>query len=62
MTTAYNLIDTIIQPCKRLNKTNISAFIIRFIFGDSPVKDLFISVAIDIYNHHMVGGDIANQY
>jgi hypothetical protein len=31
-------------------------------FGDSPVKDLPIPIAIDAYNHYMGGVDIANQY
>ncbi len=62
MTTAYNLTDTIIRPRKRPSKTSTSAAITRPIFGDSPVKDLPILVAIDAYNHHMDGVDIANQY
>jgi len=31
------------------------------VFGDSPVKELAIPQAIDAYNHHMGGVDIANQ-
>ncbi len=63
MTTASNnLTNTIIQPRKRSSKTSTSAAIIRSIFSDSSVKDLSILVAIDAYNHHMNGIDIANQY
>jgi hypothetical protein len=56
MTTAYSLMDTVIRPRKRPGTTSTSAAITRPIFGDSPVKDLPIPVAIDAYNHHMGGG------
>jgi hypothetical protein len=62
MTTAYNLMETVIRPQKRPSTTSTSAAITRPIFGDSPVKDLPIPVAIDTYNHHIGGVDIANQY
>jgi len=62
MTTAYNLIDTVIRPRKRPSATSTSAAITRPIFRDSAVKDLPIPIAIDAYNHHMGGVDIANQY
>jgi len=61
MTTAYNLTDTVIRPRKRPSATSTSAAITRPIFGDSAVKDLPIPIAIDAYNHHMGGVDIANQ-
>jgi hypothetical protein len=64
MTTAYNLMNTVIRPQKRPITTSTSAAITRPIFRDSPVKDLPILVAINAYNHHMGarGVDIANQY
>jgi len=62
ITTAYNLRDTVIRPRKRPSATSTNAAITRPIFGDSPVKDLPIPMAIDAYNHHMGGVDIANQY
>ncbi len=61
MTTAYNLTDTIIRARKRPSTTSKSASITRPVFGNSPIKDLPIPVAIDAYNHYMGGVDIANQ-
>jgi hypothetical protein len=57
MITAYNLMDIVIRPQKRpsTTSTSTSAAITRPVFGDSPVKDLPILVAIDAYNHHMGG-------
>ncbi len=62
MTTAYNLTDTVIRARKRPSATSTSASITRSIFGDLSVKDLPIPTAINAYNHHMGGVDIANQY
>ena len=62
MTTAYNLIDTIIQPRNRPSAISTSASITQPVFGPSPRKKLPILVAIDDYNHYMDGIDIANQY
>lgn len=61
MTTAYNLTDAIIKSRKRPSRTSTNAAITRPIFGDLPVKDLPIPVAIDAYNHYMNGVDRANQ-
>jgi hypothetical protein len=61
ITTAYNLTNTVIKARKRPSTTSTSATITRPIFGDFPVKDLPIPVAIDAYNHYMGGVDIANQ-
>ena len=60
MTTVYNLINTVMRPCKRSSATSTSASITRPMFGDSAIKDLPISVAINAYNHYMGAVDIAN--
>src|SRR5204863_8438328 len=62
MTTAYNLIDTIIRSRNKPSATSTSVSITRSVFGPSPRKKLPIPVAIDAYNHYMGGVDIANQY
>jgi hypothetical protein len=62
ITTAYDLTETVIRRRKRPSATSTSATITRPMFGDSPVKDLPIPIAIDAYNHYMGGVDIANQY
>ena len=46
---------------KRPKKTSTNAKIVRAVFGDEPRKLLYIPLAIDAYNHHMNGADIANQ-
>jgi hypothetical protein len=61
ITTAYNPRDIVIRPRKRPSATSTSAAITRRVFGDFPVKDLPIPIAIDAYNHYMGGVDIANQ-
>ena len=62
MTTAYNLIDTVIQSQNRSSATSTSASITWSVFEPSPRKNLPIPVAIDVYNHYMSKIDIANQY
>ena len=60
MTTAYNLTDTVIRSRKRPSVTSTNASITWPMFGDSAIKDLPISVAINTYNHFMSGVDTAN--
>ena len=62
MTTAYNLTDTVIKSRNRPSSISTSAAITRPIFGASPRKDLPIPVAINAYNYHIGGVDLANQY
>ena len=62
MTTVYNLTDTVIKACKRSDSTSTSASITRSVFEDSSIKNLSISVIIDVYNHYMKEVDIVNQY
>ena len=62
MTTAYNLINTIIQSRNRSSATSINIFITQPVFGPSPRKKLSIPVVIDDYYHYMNGIDITNQY
>ena len=62
MTTAYNLTNIVIRARKRPNSTSKSASITRPIFGNSSIKDLPISTAINAYNHYMGGVDTANRY
>ena len=62
MTTAYNLIDTVIRLRNKPSATSTNVSITRSVFGASPRKKLPISVAIDAYNHYMGGVDIVNQY
>jgi hypothetical protein len=62
MTTVYNLTNIVIRACKRSGSTSTSTSITRSVFEDFPVKNLSISVAINIYNHYMREVDIANQY
>ena len=62
MTTAYNLIDTVMRSRKRPSATSTSTSITRPMFGDSATKDLPIPVTINVYNHSMGGVDTANQY
>ena len=62
MTTAYNLINTVIWSRNRSSATSTSVSITWSVFESSLQKDLSISVAIDVYNHYMSEIDIANQY
>ena len=52
--------DTIQRLRKRPKKILINAKIVRAVFGDELMKWLYISLAIDDYNHYMNGADIAN--
>jgi hypothetical protein len=52
---------TVEKNRKRPKMTSTNARVVRAVFGDSPVKKLFIPLAIDAYNHHMNGVDITNQ-
>lgn len=47
---------------KRPSATSTNAAIARAPFRDEGKKELKIPIAIDDYNHHMGGVDIANQY
>src|SRR5438105_3743619 len=62
MTTAYNLTKTIIKLQNRPSNTSTSATITRPIFRDLLKKDLPIPIAINAYNYHMGGVNLANQY
>ena len=62
MTTAYNLTDTIIRACKRSSATSTSAVITWFVFENLALKDLSISVIINVYNHYMSEINTANWY
>ena len=62
MTMAYNLTNIIIKTRKRPSRMSTYASVTRPVFGDSPIKELPISVGINAYNHHMGEVDIGNQY
>jgi hypothetical protein len=53
--------DTVQRLRKRPKKTSTNARIVPAVFGDEPRKLLYIPRAIDDYNHHINGADIANQ-
>src|SRR6266536_3867879 len=53
--------DTVQKLRKRPKKTSTNARIVRAVFNDKPKKLLYISLAINYYNHHINGVDIANQ-
>lgn len=61
MTTAYNMVNTVIRPRKRPQNSSTNAAIVQQEFGHHPVKNLPIPIDINAYNHHMGGVDIANQ-
>jgi hypothetical protein len=46
---------------KRPKPTSTNATVVLPVFGNHPVKTLDIPSAINAYNHHMNGGDVANQ-
>jgi len=54
--------DTIVRNRRRPKRTGTNARITRPIFGNNSRKELAIPRAIDDYNHHMNGVDLANQY
>ena len=60
MTTAYNLTDTVIRARKRPSATSTSAAITQSVFKNLSVKDLFILIIINVYNHYMSEIDTAN--
>jgi hypothetical protein len=53
--------DTVQRLRKLPKKTSTNARIVRAVFGDESRKLLYIPLAIDDYNHHTNGADIANQ-
>ena len=68
MTTAFSLdkgelndINWTLRTRRRPKESSTNAAIARPIFGDKPFKTLSIPSAIDAYNHHMNGIDVANQ-
>ena len=64
LTTAYSLNrnkDKIKKNRRRPVITSTNARIIRPVFGDSPVKELYIPLKINAYNKYIHGVDIANQ-
>ena len=62
MITIYNLTNMIIRTHKKSNHTSTYTSITRLIFEDSLIKELFILVNINAYNHYMREVDIENQY
>jgi hypothetical protein len=61
MTTAYTLDQKVYRKRKRPAVISTNAYIVRPIFGDAIKKWLYISRAIDDYNHYMNNVDRFNQ-
>jgi hypothetical protein len=62
--TVYNIYfqeDVIERNRKRSRVTFMNIKNVREIFNNCTRRILFISLAINIYNHYMNGADIANQ-
>jgi hypothetical protein len=53
--------DFVAWQRKRPAKTSTSDSIVRIVFEDNLIKELWIPVFIDHYNHNIRGVDIANQ-
>jgi hypothetical protein len=52
--------DIVQKLKKRSKKISTNAKVVKAVFGDEIRKLLYIPVAINNYNHHMNGADIAN--
>jgi len=64
ITTAFSLHqeeDRTRKDRRRPKPTSTNAAVVLPVFGDHSIKTLDIPTAIDAYNHHMNGGDHANQ-
>jgi hypothetical protein len=71
MTTAFSLdreisedsqpINYVLRERRRPKESSTNAGIARPVFGNEAFKTLSIPTAIDAYNHHMGGVDLANQ-
>jgi len=53
ITTAYSFSERTLRKRRRSALTSINARIVRPVFGDAIKKWLYISIAIDAYNHYM---------
>ena len=60
MIIVYNLTDTVIRAHKRFSIISISAAIIKFIFKNSLIKNLFILIVINNYNYYINKINIIN--
>jgi hypothetical protein len=65
MSTVHNVANPLIDAVKRLRKcpkkSSTNAKVVLAAFGGAFKKNMYIPVAIDDYNHHINGVDVANQ-
>jgi hypothetical protein len=58
--TAYSFSERTLRKRRRPALISINARIVRLVFGDAIKKWLYISTAIDAYNHYINGVNRSN--